>query len=244
MSALDNYYEKSLEQLRKVHDTQWEKIQQAGAWLADTLVNDRWLYAFGTGHSHLLAAELFYRAGGLARAVPMLDEDLMLHKNAIEATYLERREGYAAQLMSQYPMERGDMIIVASNSGRNAVPTELALLARERGLKTVAITNRAHSDAWPARHSSGKKLADAAELVIDNCGINGDATIELPALAGKIGPTSTITGALIINAIVIHGIELALTRNHQPEIYISSNSNGDDHNDRMLQKYKSRIRHL
>ncbi|HVY70729.1 MAG TPA: SIS domain-containing protein [Verrucomicrobiae bacterium] len=244
MSALDNYYDVCLDQLQKVRATQWEKVQLAGEWLAEALVNDHWLYAFGTGHSHMLAAELFYRAGGLARAVPMLDENLMLHHKAIEATYIERREGYAAGLLEHYPMERGDMLIIASNSGRNAVPTELALLARERGVKTVALTNLAHSLAWPPRHSSGKRLADAAELVIDNCGVNGDAAVEVDGLAGKIGPTSTLTGALIVNGIVAHGIELALKRGCVPEIYISSNSNGDAHNDRLLRKYQSRIRHL
>lgn len=244
MNAYENYYAVANRQLEQVFSTQRPVIEQAAAWLGDALANDRWLYAFGTGHSHMLAEEIFYRAGGLAHAAPILDELLMLHKEAVEATYLERKEGYAAGLLQHYPVAAGDVLIVASNSGRNAVPVELALLGRERGMKVVVITNLAHTSAWPSRHSSGKKLADAGDVVIDNCGVHGDAAIELPGMPSAIGPTSSITGTFIVNAIIVQGIENALAHGVTPEIYISSNSNGDGHNDKLLKKYKSRIRHL
>ena len=244
MNAYEQYYAAAREQLEKVYRTQRGAIEQAAAWLGEALANDRWLYAFGTGHSHMLAEEIFYRAGGLAHASPMLEDLLMLHKEAIEATYLERREGYAAELLKQYPAERGDVLIVASNSGRNAVPIELAMAGTQRGMKVIVITNLAHTRAWPSRHSSGKKLADVGDVVIDNCGVHGDACLELPGIPAAIGPTSSITGMFIVNAIVAQGIENALSRGVAPEIYISSNSNGDEHNDKLLRKYKSRIRHL
>jgi uncharacterized phosphosugar-binding protein len=244
MNAMDRYYDAVLDQFAKIRQTQWKKIDQAARWLGAALANDRWLYAFGTGHSHLLAEEIFYRAGGLARACPILDERLMLHKKAIQATYDEREEGYGNKILDAYPVAEGDVLVVASNSGRNAVPVDITLEARRRGLRTIAITNLAHSRAWPSRHSSGKTLADVADLTLDNCGVNGDACLELPGLPGKIGPTTTSTGALVLNALVVQGIEYALQRGAAPEIFISSNSNGDDHNDRLLQKYKSRIRHL
>jgi len=244
MNACEKYYAVAREQLEQVFATQRAAIDQAAAWLGEALANDRWLYAFGTGHSHMLAEEIFYRAGGLAHAVPILDDQLMLHKEAIEATFLERIEGYAAKLLKLYPVERGDVLIVASNSGRNAVPIELALTGRERGLKVIVITNLAHTRAWPSRHASGKRLADAGDLVIDNCGVEGDACVELPGMLSAVGPTSSITGAFIVNAIIVQGIENTLARGVAPEIYISSNTNGDDHNDKLLQKYKSRIRHL
>ncbi len=244
MNAYEKYYAAACEQLERVFTTQRPAIERAAASLGQALVNDRWLYAFGTGHSHLLAEEVFYRAGGLAHAVPILDDLLMLHKKAIDATYLERREGYAARLLEPYPVSKGDLLIVASNSGRNAVPIELAILGRERGLTVIVITNLAHTRAWPSRHSSGKRLAEIGDLVIDNCGVHGDACIELSGLPAAVGPTSSITGAFIVNAIIVQGIENALSRGIVPEIYISSNTNGDDHNDKLLQKYRSRIRHL
>jgi uncharacterized phosphosugar-binding protein len=174
----------------------------------------------------------------------MLDTSLMLHEKAIEATYVERREGYAAGLMKHYPVEAGDVLIVGSNSGRNAVPIELAMLGRERGLKVVVIVNLAHCRAWPSRHPSGKRLADVGDVVIDNCGISGDACLDMPGMPSLVGPTSSITGMFIINALIVQGIENALARGRAPEIYISSNSNGDAHNNVLLEKYRSRIRHL
>ena len=244
MKALEKYWENVREQLDQIRATQQSRIELAATWLGQTLVNERWLYAFGTGHSHLLAEEVFYRAGGLARAVPILDPRLMLHANAIEATYAEREEGYAAELLSNYPVEAGDLLLVASNSGRNAVPIELALAGCERGMKVVAIVNLQHSNAWASRHSSGKKLADVADLAIDNCGVMGDACVELPGMPGLVGSSSTVTGAFIVNLIIVQGIEEAMTRGVTPEIYISSNTDGDEHNERLLIKYKNRIRHL
>lgn len=241
---IDRYFEESERQLRAVYETQRTKLDLAAQWLGEALATDHWLYAFGTGHSHMLAEEIFYRAGNLGRANPILDDRLMMHKEAIEATYVERKQGLASEILAQYPVERGDVLIVASNSGRNAVPIELAILGREKGMKVIAITNMAQSLAWPSRHSSGLRLCDAAELAIDNCGINGDAAVYLSGLEAKVGPTSTITGAFIVNAIIVGGIEHALKLGHTPEVFISSNTNGDDHNDRILQKYKSRVRHL
>jgi uncharacterized phosphosugar-binding protein len=244
MTAMDRYFEIVQNQLQQIRATQWTQLAQAADWIATALVHDHWLYAFGTGHSHLLAEEIFFRAGGLVRGVPMLDEKLMLHENAIDATWQERKEGYAEECLSRYPLEAGDVLIVASNSGRNAVPVEMVRGAQQRGLKVIAVTNVAHSNAWPSRHPSGQNLADAADLVLDNCGVSGDACLALPGMPSYVGPTSTVTGALIINLLVVQAIENALARGFAPEIYISSNSNGDDHNEQLLQKYKSRIRHL
>lgn len=244
MSAYDDFAQVAAHQCARVAETQRSAIEQAGAWVAEALQRDRFFYVFGTGHSHLLAEEVFYRAGGLARAVPMLVEDLMLHENAIEATYRERDTGYAAQLLRDYRLEAGDVLVVASNGGRNAVPVELAIGAREMGVKTVAVTNCAQSFSWPSRHSSGRRLAEVTDIVIDNCGVNGDAAISLPDFPYRIGPPSSLTGLLIINLIVVHAIEVAVRNGQVPEVYISSNTNGDSHNQGLLEKYRSHIRHL
>jgi uncharacterized phosphosugar-binding protein len=244
MKGIERYYELLLGQLERIRRTQWEKIEQAGAWLGESLLNEGWLYAFGAGHSHLLAEEIFYRAGNLARATPILDEKLMLHEQAIEATYMERKPEYGREILARYPVKKGDVLVVISNSGRNAVPIDVALEGRERGMRVIAITNLTQSMAWPSRHSSGKRLAEVAELAIDNCGVNGDSVLELAGLPGAAGPTTTSTGALIMNAIIVEGIEYASSRGKPPEIFISSNTNGDDHNDLLLQKYKHLNPHL
>jgi uncharacterized phosphosugar-binding protein len=244
MNAMDLYYDLLMAQMEKVRRSQWDKIRTAARWLSESFANGGWLYAFGTGHSHALAEEIFYRAGNPARATPILDSRLMLHNEAIQATYNEREEGYGIKLLNSYPVKKGDVLIVGSNSGRNAVPIDVALEGRRLGLRVIAITNFEQTRAWPSRHSCGKVLADIAELAIDNCGVNGDACLEVDGLPGKIGPTSTSTGALIVNAIIVQGIQYALESGTAPEIYISSNTSGDDHNDLLLQKYKSKIRHL
>jgi uncharacterized phosphosugar-binding protein len=244
MNAMEQFLEIAQQTISRLRVTQWDHIATVAGWLGEALAREGWLYVFGTGHSHLVAEEVFYRAGGLAHAVPMLDPRIMLHENAIEATYTERESGFATDLISKYPVAAGDVLIVVSNSGRNAVPIEMALAGRERGLRVAAILNRAQSDAWPSRHPSGRKLADVAEVVIDNCGPNGDAWLELPGMAGAIGSTSSMIGLLVIQLIQVRAVELALARGVAPEMYISSNTRGDDHNERLLQKYRNRIRHL
>jgi len=225
MRAMDSYYELLMAQMQQVRHTQWPKIEQAAQWLGYSLANEGWLYAFGTGHSHALAEEIFYRAGNPARATPILDTRLMLHDNAIQATYNEREPGYGEKLLRSYPVSAGDVLIVVSNGGRNAVPIDLALEGRRIGMRVIAVTNLAQSRAWPSRHLSGKTLAEVAELTIDNCGVNGDACLDCAGLPGKIGPTSTSTGALIVNAIIVQALENAVVAGKKPEIYISSNTN-------------------
>lgn len=244
MNAMTDFFRTVEATLARLRATQWDAIATVGDWLGEALAKDGWLYVFGTGHSHLVAEEVFYRAGGLAHAVPMLDPRIMLHENAIEATYTEREQGFAAGLLSHYPVAAGDVLVVVSNSGRNAVPIEMAMLGRERGLRVAAILNRAQSDAWPSRHPSGKKLADVAEVVLDNCGPNGDAWLNLEGMPDAIGSTSSMAGLLIIQLILVRAVEVSLARGVAPEMYISSNTRGDDHNDRLLQRYRSRIRHL
>jgi uncharacterized phosphosugar-binding protein len=244
MNACEQYYAAVRQQLELVYTTQRPAIERAAGWLGEALVNEGWLYAFGTGHSHMLAEEIFYRAGGLARAVPILDPRLMLHESASESTRFERQENYATGLWQKYSVRAGDLLLIVSNSGRNPVPIDLALLGRERGAKVVAVTNLQYAKRFPSRHSSGKSLAEVADLAIDNCGVPGDACLELATLPGPVGPTSTLTSALIVNGIVVRGIELALARGTAPEIYISSNAGGDEHNRELLAKYQGRIRHL
>ena len=244
MFDAQRYLDTVSDQIRKVRETQWQAIETAGQWIAEALTQDHWFYTFGTGHSRLLAEEVFHRAGGLARAVPILDPMIYFSAGAENATAFERKEGAAKVLLDQYPVEAGDVIMISSNSGRNALPIEMALDAKARGLKVIALVNLQHSQAWPTRHSSGKNLAEIADLVLDNCGIEGDAALEIEGIPGKVAPTSTITGALLVNLVLVSTVSTMKKMGQDPEIYISSNSNGDDHNTKLANKYRGRIRHL
>lgn len=243
-NAMDAYWSAVSRQLEQIRASQWTELERIAEVVAQALASDHFIYAFGTGHSHMLAEEIFYRAGGLARAAPILEEPLMIHEGAAASSELERKEGYAAQILERYPVARGDVLFVISNSGRNAVPIEMAMLARERGLRVVAITSRQQSTAFPSRHSSGKLLCDVAEFVLDNAAVAGDACISVPGLQASIGPTSTITSALLMNLALVEGIARAAASGHPPEVYASANTTGATSNAIILQKYRGRIRHL
>ncbi len=220
-------------------------IEKAAEVFADTLINGRKIFLFGTGHSHMLSEELFYRAGGLVNIQPILVEPLMLHISASESTNAERVEGYAERIFDDYGMAEGDTVVIISNSGRNGVIVDMALLCKEKKLNVIALTNLEHTYAGASRHKSGKRLCEIADIVLDNFGCVGDACVEVDGIEGKICPTSTVTGALILNAIVAEAVDTCAKRGFNPEHFASSNvDGGDEINNALINKYKKEIRHL
>ncbi len=244
MNTIDRFHDVVSAQIDAVIASQRPALEHGAGRIAAALVVDRFLYAFGTGHSHLLAEEIFYRAGGLARACAILAPPLMLHESASTSSQHEQESGVAAEILDRYPIAAGDVLIIASNSGRNAVPVEMALNARERRIETIAITSLSHSRAFPSRHASGKRLFEVADIVLDTAGVPGDAALEIPGLPLRIGPTSTLVGAFLINALVVRAIELAVEAGQTPEIYASSNADDSGRNEALLNQFRSRIRHL
>jgi len=224
---------------------QEDEIQKAAQWIAESLSKGGWIYISGTGHSHMLAEEIFYRAGGFARVIPILDPALMLHESASKSTEMERIEGYSDEIMKPYNLTENDVFIIASNSGRNAVPIELALHARSKGAKTICITNFEHSQNVESRHSSNKKLYQTADLFLDNCGEIGDAAISIPGLSAKVGATSTIIGVAILQAIMVQAAAILVEKGIQPEVFNSSNSDdSESENDALVSKYKLLVKIL
>lgn len=245
----------SLESYKLYRDLVAEKLQRAfrqeneikisAKWIANAIANQGWIYTGGTGHSHLLSEEIFYRAGGFARVIPILDPDLMLHKSASASTQVERQEGYAAKLLKRYKLSSKDVFIIASNSGRNAVSIEMAQYAQSKGAKVIALTNYAHSKAVDSRHSSGLKLFQTCDVFLDTFGEVGDAAITLTGLESKMGATSTVIGAALLHAIMIQAASILLEQGIVPEIFNSSNSNeGEIYNERLITKYKPQVHQL
>ena len=233
---IQSYFSHLSELLDKVLNTQKENIKNASLLLENTLEASNTVFAFGTGHSHMLSEELFYRAGGLVKVYPIFDEPLMLHVNASRSSDIERQEGYAAALLAKTPLKENDLLFIFSNSGRNAVPVEMALEAKKRGAKTVCITNLTHSKSSSSRHSSGKKLYEVCDVVIDNCGCRGDAAMDIDGL--KCGPTSTAVGAAILWAAVCEAVKSLKERGSLCEVFLSSNLDGSDEiNKAYIDKY-------
>lgn len=222
-----------------------EKIELSAQLFANALINGKKIFLFGTGHSHMLSEELFYRAGGLLNIQPILIDELMLHVSASESTIAEREEGLAEKIYEQYKITSDDVIVIISNSGRNGVIVDMALLCKERGTAIIALTSLTHSLAGASRHKSTKRLCEIADVVLDNCGCLGDACVEIDGIEGKICATSTVTGALILNSAVARAVELCTEKGFYPEHFISANADGgDDVNNKLIEKYKKEIMHL
>lgn len=162
------YFRASEEILRRVETEQMPAIREAGKLFAPSIAQGV-LHTFGSGHSHMISEEAFFRAGGLVPVNAMLDERLVFFKGAGESTLVEREPGYAQTLLDREDIHPNDVAIVISNSGRNAVPIEVTLGMQSRGVKVIAITNSRQSARSSSRHSSGKRLFELADLTIDNC---------------------------------------------------------------------------
>ena len=211
----------------QILETQEQSLDAARAAIVSAIASDRLIYVSGSGHSHMLAEEVFYRAGGLAPVQAILETDLMLHKGARRSTQCEREEGRAARALAPYDIGPGDVVIVASNSGRNAYPIELALNAAAAGATTIALTSLAHARAVTSRHSSGKRLFEIADIVIDNCGVLGDAALPIPNHPAAMGPTSTISGVFILNALLAEAVAELAEIGTIADVYVSANSADD-----------------
>lgn len=237
MSAVHEYFDNLSALLAKTADTQRDAMENAARAIAKCLKGGGMLYTFGTGHGHLLALEVFYRAGGMARVCPVMDERLMLHVSAAGSTQEERREDLVKELFDRYPIGERDVLLVASNSGRNAVPVLLAREARARGAFVIALTNMAHTGAVSPRNSAGLRLFETADLVIDNGGALGDAALEM-ADGMRVGPTSTAVGAAILQAVICRVKEISLEEGWEAEFFKSSNiDGGDEFNEGLIEKY-------
>ena len=246
MTALRRRYrDKIVDILDRILSEQALAFEAVRDAIADALAADRLVYVAGSGHSHLLAEEVFYRAGGIAAAQAILDPDLMLHTGAHRSTQLEREEGRAARVLSQYPIASGDVVIVCSNSGRNAYPIELALAAKARGATTVALTSLRHARSTSSRHHSGKRLFEVTDLVLDNGGEYGDASLPIGKGEVRMGPTSTIAGVFILNALLAEAVDKLMERGVAVDVYQSANMQGGEAAaEAMLRRWQSRIRGL
>jgi uncharacterized phosphosugar-binding protein len=239
---LHQYFVKIKELLERVERTESERMGQAAERVAECIRNGGIVHLFGCGHSHILTEEVFYRAGGLACIHPILVEPLMLHEGAVRSSELERTNGYAATFMHDQGIRNGDVVFVLSTSGRNPVPVDVALAAKETGAFVIGITSLAYANSQPSRHQSGKHLHDAVDLVIDNHSVTGDALLTHERVPVPFGPSSTVIGAAMLHAIFAQSIALVADAGFEPPVFKSGNLDGaDEHNSRLIERYKKRI---
>jgi uncharacterized phosphosugar-binding protein len=245
MRLLDTYRDKVVGVLDRLVTEQRDALEVAQAWVAETLRQGGIVYVTGSGHSHLIAAEVFYRAGGIAPLQAIFDPALMLHEGAQRSTHQERVEGYAAQVLAGYPIGEKDILFIASNSGRNAFPVEAALYGKALGARTVAITSMDTAGKVASRHSSGRMLHQVADLTIDNAVAQGDACLDLSGLDARMGPVSTIAGAFIINIVMAQAVETLASQGVAVDVYRSANlDNNDAGSGAIVERWRGRIKGL
>ncbi len=241
MSNTAIYYSALTQTLEKIHNTQTDAIMEVAKNVAKTIENDGIIYIFGCGHSHLIAGDAFYRAGGLANVCAMLDTDLMLHNGAAKSSAFERMEGLAKHIYRRYAPTKKDTLIVVSTSGINSVPIEMAELGRANGVYTAVICSSSYFGK-KSRHSSGKLLYQCADAYLDNCVPSGDAVVPIGDI--NMGAVSTAASSLILNSVLVEAAGEA-AKKVKPPIYMSGNvEGGAEYNEALIERYTPRIKHL
>ena len=229
--------------LNHILETQLENIEKAANIVADAIARDGLLYTFGTGHSHITAEDLTYRAGGLIAVDAIMERSLTGHEKVAQSEYMERVEGLAKVIFDYYEVSPNDALIVISNSGRNAAPIEMAMIARERKVPIIAVTSLAHSKGTTSRHSSGKKMYEFADVVIDNLCPKGDCLLRLEGLEQPVGACSSVATLFILNMIVTQACQNLLDKVVIQPVGMSGNLDGSlEYNKHLIDRYKGRIK--
>ena len=229
--------EKDIESIKQVADLLYDIIKAGGR-----------IFVFGCGHSVMLAEEVFYRAGGLALWNPIHAPGLTMDIRPITyTTSIERLEGYGPVIVEREGLREGDALILVSTAGRNAVPVEMAITAKEKGVRVIALTSLEYSQSVDSRHSSGKKVYQIVDLVLDNHAPLGDAVASLPGKDYKFGGVSMITGSYILHAIEGEIAERMISDGKEPPIFLSGNLPGtrsDQHYEKILREYGDQITYV
>jgi uncharacterized phosphosugar-binding protein len=237
-----DYYKEVIKIIKKIQKNQKNKISKTAQLIKKSYKDGGILYLFGTGHSHMLTIEAFFRAGGYAGACPIIDKRIDFSSGALKATSLERTTKLAKKILSKYKFNSKDILMIFSNSGVNQVPIEAALYAKSKELKVISIISYEFSKVAPLS-TINKKLYELSDIFIDNHIPAGDALVSINKDL-KVAPGSTISGTFILNSILV---ELAgkISKEKIIPFYISSNMpNSKKNNIKLINKFKKKIPHL
>jgi uncharacterized phosphosugar-binding protein len=210
-----------------VVQSQHAALVQAAGWFAETILAGRMVHLFGSGHSRILVEEMWPRYGSFPGFNPIVELSLSFHNLVVgsngqrQAMFLENVSGLAERILRNFNLSSADCALVASSSGCNLVPIEIAEQFQRRGVKVVAIISRRHSEASTSRHAAGKKLQDFAALVLDTGAPIGDAMVKIDGLETPVAPGSTIGGCLLINCLKAE-VAARLTKAGQPPTVLTA----------------------
>lgn len=245
LSGIQLYYRTVRELQVQVIENQLETLSQIAERMAHVIRQECRIFLFGTGHSHLIVEESFFRAGGLAAATPMFTPQvLMLHESSRMSSQLERMPELATAICDEYDPKPGEMLIVFADSGSNALPVQMAIEAHARGLTTVGVCSLRYARIAPLS-KVGKKLFEVTDYTIDNGGRPGDALIEVEGSPWRVAGSSTLVGILIWNCLLTEVARHLSATGIEPPIFASYNLPGAiEHNRQILAKWSQINPHL
>lgn len=254
MSAHISYFDQTMEILWRIRETQMAAIEEAAELCADRISKGGLVFLFGAGHSRMMCEEMTPRQGCFPGFVAMVEHSLSNHASIVGANglraplFLEKYEGYAEELLKSFTFGRHDALILISTSGIRPVIVEMAVGARARGLPVIAIVSVEHSRTARAGHSSGQKLIDVADVVLDNLCPTGDCVVEIDGLEWRTGPTSTVAGAMLINMLRCETAEQLIRRGVTPVVLPSHQFVGhaaaEEQLERFYEAYRRSLVHL
>ena len=211
----------------RIRATQMDNIEAAAQVCADSIGQGGLAHLFGTGHSRIPVEEMFPRHGSFPGFHPIIDLSMTFHTQVVgsngqrQAMYIEKMEGLGEQILRNFVFRTYDCFFVFSNSGVNNVIMDVAIGAKERGMKVIGVVSVEHCLATPPRHKSGKRLPDVCDITLDNCTPAGDALVHIDGLDYPVGPGSTIGYAAIVNALKC-SLAQKLTDMGQPPLVLTS----------------------
>jgi len=253
MSAAQ-YYDRAVELLSELRREEMANITAAAEICARSIAAKGLVFLFGNGHSRMMCEEMTPRQGCFVGFVALVELALSNHANIVGANglraplHLEKYEGYAEQILRGFQFGPNDAFIVISTSGIRPVVVEMALGAKSRGLPVIGICSKQHAAQAPAAHSSGKKLTDVADVLIDNHCPPGDCIYPLEGSPWRTGPASTVTGSMIINMLRCETAEKLIQRGVEPILLPShqfpGNINAEEQLERFYEAYRRSLAHL
>lgn len=222
------YVRKIMDVIEKIETEQSENIKTAAKLCAETIHSGKLVHLFGSGHSVLPVQDVFPRYGGVVGWHPLMDPRLMWNNvigpgGARELLWIERQEGYIANFLQSYNLQEGEVMIVFSHGGLNAAPVEAAMYAQDKGLKVIGVTSGENYKVAPPDHSSGNKLGDVADILIDNCCPLEDALVSIPGYHQKVGASSTVAAITVAQSIASETALLLQQMDHDMYIFVSPN---------------------
>lgn len=253
-AAALQYFEAANRAIHELRISELQNIVAAAGICADSIIAGGLVFLFGSGHSRMMVDEMTPRQGCFVGFYPLVELGVSNYSAIIGANglraplYLEKYEGYAEEILKGFRFGKHDAFIVISTSGIRPLVVEMAMGAKERHLPVIAIVSRGHAEAVSAAHSSGRKLTDVADIVIDNKTPVGDCAVALAGLDWYTGPLSTLTGALIMNMLRCETARLLLERDYQPVMLPShqfaSDASSEQQLERFYEAYRQSLRHL